>query len=1087
MTIDIQKISTQIENTQEQQLQIALKMLFQDNYTERTHFIFELLQNAEDALERRSSQWTGSRTIKFDLVNDKLIVSHFGDPFNEEDVLGICSIGQSTKDSVRNIGRFGIGFKSVYVYTDRPEIHSGPKGSSTSFAIYNYNKPTDVQPLARDTDETIFVFPFKPGEEEKSYKEIANGLKNLGALALLFLHQIEEIRWTIGNDLSGNYLRETVHINEFTRRVKVIGQSSKAKAIHEEWLIFSKPIRKDNSSEDSNLSIGSKVEIAFRLIPDTQTIQPIKKSPLVVFFPTVYATGLGFLVQGPYKTTPNREAIHENDPFNEYLVDETAVLLSHALLFMRDENILDANVLKCLPLELQQITEMFVPIFNSTKNTLNMKPLLPELDGGYVSAREALLGRSQDFRKLLSSEQLSKIYNTKKKLAWLSSDITAAGSTHGVYNYLLKELDVKLVTPRNIVQRLSKAFLQSQTDEWIIELYLFLSSRLKSLKPLIMDKPIIRLEDGTHTPPSEEDIFLPGEDKTDFRTIRRNICNNDTIDFLKSLGFRIPDLVDDVIMHVLPKYKKENPDRFRLIETDYKDDMNRIIRAYATDSIKQQQNLIRELKQTAFVIAYEVYTKSRRFSKPGHLYLATDRLKTIFEELKIKGTLVVDDGNPVYQNITTEEIFKECGITSHLRAVPKQLTRTKMKRLLEENNKETSWRKDRGIDWELDNLSKILSSISKLDYEQQRIISKLLWEELIYLRKMKQGEIFTGLYTWTLHRPRRLQFDTIFVEQLNKEKWIPYGGELKSPASILFDDLNWEQDDFLLTKIKFKPSAVVQLAEEAGFEVGLLDKLKELNITKESDLMDVLEDKLDETTNSGKIDNDLPSTESNDQGPFAECLLERMTFDSSDEVAKPVIISTGGPTTKESAESDTRLSGYFGRSGRRIRKEVHQFELTEDAKALKARFRDMVLNDYQGRCQICGNLFETREGKNKRNQIFIFHIVPPSRDRRTNHFGNLLGLCGWHYALVSYGQWSIIEKETGNPIEGSEQLVHKLTGMDEVIDDDGNSYFAVPIRFYKVYRQWESNSETIDKTIHYSKPHWDYLCELLNDEEQSND
>lgn len=1084
MTIDIQKIQAQIEGSQAQQLQAALKLLFQDNYTERTHFIFELLQNAEDALERRPPQWTGSRTIKFELVSDKLIVSHFGDPFNEEDVLGICSIGQSTKDSERNIGRFGIGFKSVYVYTDRPEIHSG----TTSFAIYNYNEPTDVPYIARDADETIFIFPFKAGEEDTSYNEIARGLKDLGASALLFLHQIKEIQWTIGDNISGNYRRESEDINNFSRRVTVIGESSATTRTHEEWLIFSRSIKQDNSSEESSPFIGSNIEIAFSVIPDTQTIQPIRKSPLVVFFPTVYATGLGFLVQGPYETTPNREAVKEHHPYNEYLVDETAVLLRHALLSMRDDNILDANVLRCLPLELQQITEMFEPIFNSTKNTLNMKALLPKLDGGYVSAREALLGRSQDFRMLLTSEQLSLIYNTKKQLAWLSSDITAAGSTHGVYNYLLKELDVKLVTPRNIVQRLSKAFLENQPDEWIIELYLFLSSRLTSLKSLIINRPIIRLEDGTHIPPSEEDIFLPVKDKTDFRTIRRNICNNDTLDFLKSLGLRTPDLVDDVIKHVLPKYKESNlTDDIESIETDYEEDIKRIIRAYDTDSIKQQQKLVEELKKTAFVIAYEVCTESRKFSKPENLYFATERLLTIFKELKIKGASVVDDGNPVYQNIDTEAIFKKCGIISNLRAVPKQLTRNKMKILLENNNERTSWRNDHGIDWELDNLNEILSSISKLDHEQQKVISKLLWEELIYLREMNTKEIFTGEYTWTYRGSRSLQFDTIFVEQLNNKKWIPYDGELKSPASILFDDLGWEQDDILLSKINFKPSAVVQLAEEAGLEVALLDKLKELNITKESDLMGLLADKIDETTNSGKLDNDLSSTESNNQGPFAEYLLERMTIDSSDEVVKPVIISTGGPTTRESAVSDTTLSGYLGRSGRRVHREVHQFELTEDAKTLKARFRDMVLNDYQGRCQICGNLFETREGKNKRNQIFIFHIVPPSRDRRTNHFGNLLGLCGWHYALVSYGQWSIFEKETGNPIKGSEQLVHMLTGMDEVIDDHGNSYIAVPVRFYHVYLQWESNSKAIDENIRYSRPHWDYLCELLKDEEQNDD
>ncbi len=41
-------------------------MLLADRYDNRTHFIYELLQNAEDALARRKS-WNGSRSVKFEL------------------------------------------------------------------------------------------------------------------------------------------------------------------------------------------------------------------------------------------------------------------------------------------------------------------------------------------------------------------------------------------------------------------------------------------------------------------------------------------------------------------------------------------------------------------------------------------------------------------------------------------------------------------------------------------------------------------------------------------------------------------------------------------------------------------------------------------------------------------------------------------------------------------------------------------------------------------------------------------------------------------------------------------------------------
>src|SRR5260221_14433539 len=72
-------------------------MLLADRYDDRTHFIFELLQNAEDALTRRAGR-QGSRTVQFDLRENALFVSHFGHRFDEDDVRGICGIAESTKD-----------------------------------------------------------------------------------------------------------------------------------------------------------------------------------------------------------------------------------------------------------------------------------------------------------------------------------------------------------------------------------------------------------------------------------------------------------------------------------------------------------------------------------------------------------------------------------------------------------------------------------------------------------------------------------------------------------------------------------------------------------------------------------------------------------------------------------------------------------------------------------------------------------------------------------------------------------------------------------------------------------------------------
>ncbi len=87
--------------------------IFEDFYPDRAHFVYELLQNAEDA---------GATQIIFTLKQDRLVCEHDGSrAFTEADVTAITGIHNSTKDKVLDrIGRFGVGFKSVFVYTQSP-------------------------------------------------------------------------------------------------------------------------------------------------------------------------------------------------------------------------------------------------------------------------------------------------------------------------------------------------------------------------------------------------------------------------------------------------------------------------------------------------------------------------------------------------------------------------------------------------------------------------------------------------------------------------------------------------------------------------------------------------------------------------------------------------------------------------------------------------------------------------------------------------------------------------------------------------------------------------------------------------------
>ena len=78
-----------------------------DLYDDRMHFIFELLQNSEDANGRRRIG-NESRKVAFALTQTSLTLSHFGKPFDEADVRSVCDIAESTKNE-SSIGRFGLG------------------------------------------------------------------------------------------------------------------------------------------------------------------------------------------------------------------------------------------------------------------------------------------------------------------------------------------------------------------------------------------------------------------------------------------------------------------------------------------------------------------------------------------------------------------------------------------------------------------------------------------------------------------------------------------------------------------------------------------------------------------------------------------------------------------------------------------------------------------------------------------------------------------------------------------------------------------------------------------------------------------
>ena len=598
--------------------------LLSTRYTNRTHFVFEILQNAEDA---------GASRILFKLFRDKLEVMHNGRPFNEEDVRGICGVGEGTKaEDLTKIGKFGIGFKSVYVYTTAPEVHSGDE----NFRIEHYVRPHAVTPKKIPTPwTTLFLLPFDQDgiTAEIACKEIGYRLRDLSTRTILFLRNIETIEYQLPG-LNGRYNRRQITSQDTMRQVIVKSEDSR----DENWIVFERLV----PTPDKNKKVP--VEIAYKLEANPTDgpaqITGINESPLSVYFPTERDTRLGFLIQGPYRTTLARDNIPSDDKWNQKLINETAELVVTSLQQLKDMDLLTVPLLESLPIRSRDFPEnsLFFPIFARVCEALKNADLLPTIDDSFISAQYAVLARSDAVRNILTHAQLGQLFgSTGDQFRWLSAEITL-DRTPELRGYIMESLEIEEVTPDMFARRLSREFLRTQTDEWFIKFYKFLSGQpalWRSKASILRTKPILRLQDETHIIPSHEDFpptaYLSVATRTDasLPIIKWKISQDkDAYNFLKTLGIQESDIVAEVIETLLPKYKQESP---TISINDHLRDFTKIERAYSTDSREKKERLLKALRETPFILAANSRSEYLFYLKPEQLYFRTDALRMYFE------------------------------------------------------------------------------------------------------------------------------------------------------------------------------------------------------------------------------------------------------------------------------------------------------------------------------------------------------------------------------------------------------------------------------------------------------------------------
>ena len=657
----IQKIREEFNNDSQRSkdsLNNAIRTLSNDLYSKDTHFIFELVQNAED------NEYNASEPSLYFVLkkNDPtgtlgadgaLIVLNNEIGFSYENVDAICAVGESTKSKQKGyIGEKGIGFKSVFRVSNNPHIFSNnyrfclpEKDEKTGLG---YIVPRWIEKTHKESEhtKTNIILPLKP---DFGFEQIKKMLRDIKPETILFLSKLKEIhiKTDDGDDLT--ILKDDTKFPLIQMMVEG-KKTEEAISLMDEFLLFTDTFSKPSHihhEKRKNIDMRD-VSIAFSLNEDNKF-----DGEIFAYLPLQLNTNFPFIINADFILPSSRENISDRStdlPWNRWLMECVANLVSKALPVLKERKLLTVSLLEKLSGKLIKISEddIFYPIVEAAHEALMEQELIPANDGTFVSAKNAKLAAAADLRALLPSLRLKELYQSEQEIKWLSAEVTE-GRTPNLRNYLMKKLNVSEIDPDGFARKVTESFFQSQPDEWMISFYIFLSKQKALWKKgspniywdkagPIRSKPFIRLQDGSHIRPFKDDdspnaYLAIGEDAdTNLPIVKTQIAEDEEVfSFLKD-QLHIPelDIVAEVIEKILKVKYTENTTTITLEE--HLKDIAKIEKAYTIDSEEKKKTLKEQLLNTPFVLTENPFQKTTKYLKPTEAYFSSNELLMYFSD-----------------------------------------------------------------------------------------------------------------------------------------------------------------------------------------------------------------------------------------------------------------------------------------------------------------------------------------------------------------------------------------------------------------------------------------------------------------------
>ena len=454
-----------------------IKGLLVEIYEKPTHFIYELLQNADDA---------GAKRVSFELTGNELLFFHDGQKdFDLKDIYGITAIAyidSEKRKSQKAIGKFGVGFKSVFAVTKIPYIYN----RAYNFRIEDFTIPYEEPSINLGAYTTLIKIPFtKIDKFSKTdiVKRILDEFSRIDVATVMFLKTIESV---------------TIKYKSNTRNIKL---ARKHNSNYEIITDASNPSEKYLSFKDKK----THTSIVFKA-NDKGTLK-IWAPKVYSFLPTDEDSELSFYVDAPFDLKINRGMIDFEEKKNQEILSNIRSLYSKTLEKLRDSGYINQNFLdEILPVdkEIYGRSVLYDTLYDQTKIVLQDTNLLPTMTDKFINAKKSVLYSDSRMPELL-----------KRDVSWLNLNMHATN----IRTFLKDELNVKSLDIVDFSKMIIPKLNGNTSKEWLYKYYELCSDKIDnyiwSYRYDMKRLPIIMTRNGkfrsAYNTNGEELLFRPSK------------------------------------------------------------------------------------------------------------------------------------------------------------------------------------------------------------------------------------------------------------------------------------------------------------------------------------------------------------------------------------------------------------------------------------------------------------------------------------------------------------------------------------------------------------------------------------------------